>query len=89
MIFIVIGAVVLLIVLIIGWYMMRPRLYTGNNGTVSGDTYCTGAWGSPDGKTAKNMKCVQQTDAKTNAILECGKSYATHQGLRPTNVYCT
>jgi hypothetical protein len=70
-------------------YEIKEVLYPGNNGTVSGDTYCTGGWGSVDGKTAKNMDCVRQLDAITGEALECGRSYATHAGLRPTNVYCT
>jgi hypothetical protein len=74
-------------------------LYGGNNGTVSGDTYCKGAWGSADGKTDKNLKCIKHDDANTGAVLDCAKSYAVakpnvvqgvHQpdGLRPTNVWC-
>jgi hypothetical protein len=63
-------------------------LYVGNNGTVSGDTYCAGDWGSVDGKTNKNMTCVKTTDAATGAILECSKSYATAAGLRPTSSWC-
>jgi hypothetical protein len=37
----------------------------------------------------KNMKCTDQFDAGTGEKLDCTKSYATHAGLRPTNVYCT
>jgi len=63
------------------------KLYGGNNGTVSGDTFCAGDWGNNG--TNKNMTCVKQTDAATAAILECSKSYATAAGIRPTNSWCT
>ena len=39
--------------------------YPGNNGTVSGSTYCAGAWGST---AAKNMRCLGGVDADGNPI---------------------
>lgn len=67
----------------------KPVLYVGNNGTVSGDAYCAGPWGSFDGVSTKNLKCVEQRDAVTGELLECGSSYATYQnGLRPTDNWC-
>ena len=68
--------------------LSKGELYPGNNGTVSGDTYCAGNWGGVGGQN-KNMKCTDQFDAGTGEKLDCTKSYATHAGLRPTNVYCT
>ena len=67
--------------------VITPTFYSGNNGTVTGDTYCEGAWGSVNGAN-KNMKCVKQSDTATGELLECGKLYATASGLRGTNVYC-
>jgi hypothetical protein len=87
----IIVAVITVNILILSiWGMTRPNetLFTGNNGTVSGDTYCRGGGGSIDGKN-KNMKCTRQIDVATYEQLECEKSYATAAGFRPTNVYCT
>lgn len=46
-------------------YDCRLPNYPGNNGTVSGSTYCTGGWGS---SSAKNMKCHGGIDANGNPI---------------------
>jgi|694.fasta_scaffold23802_10 hypothetical protein len=89
---VIVGVSVMAVILVIGiYYMMsgpKGTLYPGNNGTVSGDTYCAGNWGGVGGQN-KNMKCTDQFDASTGEKLDCKQSYATHAGLRPTNVFCT
>jgi len=42
-------------------------LYQENNGTVSGDTYCQGGWGSANGGD-KNMDCLYGIDSHGNNI---------------------
>ena len=42
-------------------------LYAGNNGTVSGNTYCQGGWGSGNGQD-KNMDCVYGIDSNGEKI---------------------
>lgn len=52
-----------------------PTLYPGNNGTVSGSTYCQGAWGSANGK-AKNLKCAGGMNVATQAAVGCNDALA-------------
>lgn len=47
-------------------------LYQGNNGTVTGDTYCQGGWGSGNGGD-KNMDCLYGIDSHgTNISCSTG-----------------
>lgn len=43
------------------------QLYAGNNGTVSGDTYCKGGWGNAD-FVDKNMDCLYGIDSHGSKI---------------------
>jgi hypothetical protein len=64
--------------------------YPGDNGSVTGDTYCTGAWGNPSG-SYKNMNCVSGVDATTNASVACNISQSnvdwTFNCIYPSNLY--
>lgn len=46
------------------------RMYDGNNGSVSGSTYCAGAWGSANGQS-KNMACVSGVNTATKGTVGC------------------
>jgi hypothetical protein len=74
--------IVILIVLVISvggiyyfMYVNTSTAYSGNNGTVSGNTYCTGNWGSADGSN-KNMKCDYAIDNSNGTKLDCTTVYA-------------
>ncbi len=53
--------------------------YGGNNGSVSGNTYCQGVWGSSDGKN-KNMVCNKGYDKNTNKPVSCSTSFGVNNG---------
>ena len=44
--------------------------YSQNNGTVSGNTYCQGAWESTNGQN-KNMNCIGGFDINTLNTVDC------------------
>jgi hypothetical protein len=44
------------------------KFFDGNNGTVSGDTYCKGVWGST---TDKNMRCSSGKNVATGKEVTC------------------
>jgi hypothetical protein len=48
----------------------KLQYYTGNNGTISGNEFCQGIWGNPDG-TAKKMACITAKNEATNAPYGC------------------
>ena len=45
-------------------------IYRGNNGSVSGDSYCKGGWESSDGKD-KNMTCVEGVILTSGEKVNC------------------
>ena len=45
-------------------------VFTGLNGSVSGDTYCAGSWGNPIG-TNKNLKCLNVTNYDNTLAIDC------------------
>lgn len=55
-------------------------LYYGDNGSVSGNTYCAGHWGN--GSTNKNMKCLYGIENSTGKQISC-----TQTGVA-ANYYC-
>ena len=61
-------------------YTCMPSLnpYTGNNGSVTGNEYCSGSWESADRKD-KNMKCISGKSGSGKA-LDCGKTYGNELG---------
>ena len=49
------------------WFCQKPQ-YIGNNGSVSGNTFCQGVWGNPN-NTNKNMMCIGGlADANQNSL---------------------
>ena len=60
-----------------------PTLYPGDNGSVNGNTYCSGGWGNPTGQN-KNMTCVSGIDNASGNTVTCS------QGLGAGNFsfYC-
>jgi hypothetical protein len=63
----------------------------GNNGSVSGDAFCAGRWGAPDGR-AKNMKCLAgltisntNNPSLNNTVVDCRAA----QGRGNWQYYCT
>jgi hypothetical protein len=63
------------------FYCANPN-YVGDNGSVTGNQYCAGGWGSPNGKP-KNMSCVGGIEYSSNNPIACTKS-----GIA-ANYYCT
>jgi hypothetical protein len=60
--------------------------YGGNNGTINGEGFCKGAWGSADGKD-KNMKCVggktiadPRGASYVGQTVDCGSTMASVAG---------
>lgn len=49
------------------------KTYKGNNGTVSGATYCKGNWESSTGN--KNLNCLYGKNDTTGAALDCDNVY--------------
>ena len=60
--------------------------YRGNNGSISGDTYCKGGWESIDGKD-KNMKCIDgvilTSGEKVNCIDSINKPGLAYKCILP------
>jgi len=54
------------------WFCQKPQ-YIGNDGSVSGNTFCQGVWGSPN-NTNKNMMCIGGLADSNKNSLECSST---------------